>query len=138
VGVQPFGRDREQRLLEARDDYTGLVWQRAYSDTQLTWSEAQGYCETLGLNGHTWRLPSVRELTTLVDEALVGPAIDRETFPDTKFGSRSNDWYWASHQQRGNANAAWAINYDDGFTGTNSGEEGDWNYFTAAWARCVR
>ena len=74
----------------------------------------------------------------MVDEARVAPAIDREMFPDTQYGSRSNDWYWASHQARGNQAAAWALNYDDGFTGTNSGDEGDWNYFNAAWVRCVR
>ena len=83
-------------------------------------------------------MPSLRELATLVDEAQVAPAINRTMFPNTKYGSKSNNWYWASHLAAGNATAAWAINFDDGFTGFNAGASGAWNYFTAAWVKCVR
>jgi formylglycine-generating enzyme required for sulfatase activity len=123
---------------EVRDNYTGLVWQRGYSESLLSWQAAVEYCATLGLNGQSWRLPSIREASTLVDEAQVAPSIDREMFPDTQYGARSNDWYWASHTAAGNESAAWAINFDDGFTGFNAGAEGAWNHFTAGWARCVR
>ena len=123
---------------EVQDNYTGLVWQQGNSSATMTFVEAGTYCSSLGLNGHTWRLPSIRELATLVDEAEVAPAINRTMFPNTQYGSRSNDWYWSSHAARGNASAAWAINFDDGFTGFNAGASGAWNYFTAAWTRCVR
>ncbi|WP_437878328.1 hypothetical protein [Sorangium sp. So ce513] len=36
------------------------------------------------------------------------------------------------------APAAWALNFDDGFTGFNAGESGTWNHFTEAWVKCVR
>ncbi|AUX42160.1 hypothetical protein SOCE26_035870 [Sorangium cellulosum] len=123
---------------EVKDNYTGLVWQQAYSPTTMPWEEAAGYCAALDLNGHTWRLPSIRELATLVDEAQVAPSINRAMFPDTQYGARSNDWYWASHAAVRNAPAAWALNFDDGFTGFNAGASGKWNYFTSAWVRCVR
>ncbi|MDC0681277.1 Lcl C-terminal domain-containing protein [Sorangium atrum] len=123
---------------EVMDRYTGLVWQQGYSPATMAWAEAEGYCATLDLNGHAWRLPSIRELATLVDEAQVAPSINRTMFPDTQYGSRSNDWYWSSHAAVGNAAAAWALNFDDGFTGFNAGESGKWNYFTAAWVKCVR
>jgi hypothetical protein len=123
---------------EVMDNYTGLVWQQGSSSTTMTFAEAGSFCSSLGLNGHTWRLPSIRELATLVDEALVAPSINRTMFPNTQYGARSNDWYWASHLARGNAQAAWALNFDDGFTGFNAGASGAWNYFTAGWARCVR
>lgn len=123
---------------EVMDRYTGLVWQQGYSPATMAWAEAEGYCATLDLNGHAWRLPSIRELATLVDEAQVAPSINRTMFPDTQYGSRSNDWYWGSHAAVGNAAAAWALNFDDGFTGFNAGESGKWNYFTAAWVKCVR
>ena len=122
---------------EVVDNYTGLVWQQGYSETRLSHDAAIEYCASLDLNGQAWRLPSIRELATLVDEAQVAPAIDRTAFPDTQYGSRSNDWYWASHQAVGTT-AGWAINFDDGFTGFNVGDPGDWNYFTEAWAKCVR
>lgn len=123
---------------EVRDNYTGLVWERGYSSAQLSWQDAVAYCENLALNGQSWRLPSIRELSTLVDEALVAPSIDRDWFPDTRYGARSNHWYWASHTAQNNPNAAWALNFDDGFTGFNAGSEGAWNHFTQGWAKCVR
>lgn len=119
---------------EVRDNYTGLVWQRGDSDDMLSWQEAVDYCASLDLNGNSWRLPSIRELATLVDEAQVAPAINREMFPDTKYGARSNDWYWATPQR---GSAAWGLNFDDGFTGTNTGSAA-WNTFGPSWARCVR
>lgn len=127
---------------EVRDNYTGLVWQQQAPPATVTapipWFQAAAYCAGLGLNGHTFRLPSIRELSTLVDEAQVAPAINRTMFPGTKYGSRSNNWYWASHQPPGQTVTAWAINFDDGFTGFNAGASGAWNDFTAAWVRCVR
>jgi hypothetical protein len=122
---------------EVQDNYTGLIWQQGYSESRMSWDAAVIYCETLDLGGQRWRLPSIRELSTLVDEAQVAPAIDRTWFPDTQFGARSNDWYWASHRAVGST-AAWAINFDDGFTGFNAGASGDWDYFTEAWAKCAR
>jgi hypothetical protein len=123
---------------EVRDNYTGLVWQQDYSPATMAWADAAGYCAGLTTGGHAWRVPSLRELATLVDEAQVAPAINRTMFPNTKYGSKSNNWYWASHRAAGNATAAWAINFDDGFTGFNAGASGDWNDFTAAWVKCVR
>jgi hypothetical protein len=123
---------------EVQDNYTGLVWQQGNSPMTMAFADAAAYCTSLALNGHTWRLPSIRELATLVDEAQVAPAINRTMFPNTQYGSKSNNWYWSSHAARGNANAAWAINFDDGFTGFNAGASGAWNYWTAAWTRCVR
>ena len=133
---------------EVTDTYTGLVWQQADSATPsgatvIPWSGAAGYCAGLGLNGHTWRVPSINELATLVDEAHVGPAINKTMFPNTKYGSYSNNWYWASTTYGASA-YGWAINFDDGFTGYNSGSATgknggpEWNYFTGAWVRCVR
>jgi len=133
---------------EVTDSYTGLVWQQADSAAPagaavIPWSGAAGYCAALGLNGHSWRVPSINELATLVDEAHVGPAINKTMFPNTKYGSYSNNWYWASTEY-GTSSYGWAINFDDGFTGYNSGtatgKNGgpEWDYFTGAWVRCVR
>ena len=92
---------------EDRDNYTGLVWQRPDSSQTapmavMAWADAPGaYCTGLTIGGHAWRLPSIRELATLVDEAQVAPSINHTMFPGTKYGSKSNNWYWASHQAAG-------------------------------------
>ena len=45
-------------------------------------SDAPAYCAGLTLNGHTgWRVPTLNELASTVNEALVGPAINRTAFP---------------------------------------------------------
>lgn len=146
------------------DNVTCLEWQKTPPTDTFTWQAALDYCEALTLDGHDdWRLPtriemasivdfvaggvdksafpagaSIRELATLVDEARVAPAINVTLFPNTKYGAKSNNWYWASHHQRGSSSAAWAINFDDGFTGFNAGASGAWNYWTSAFVKCVR
>ena len=95
------------------------------------------YCESLSLGGASnWRLPTVRELATLVDEATVAPAINETVFFNTHYGARSNNWYWASHQAR-SSSAVWGLNFDDGFTGFNSGTAA-WNTFGPSYTKCVR
>ena len=67
---------------EAQDNFTGLIWQRTGNSSGfVSWDQANAYCKALTLGGATWRLPSVRELATLVDEAQVAPAINRTMFP---------------------------------------------------------
>jgi hypothetical protein len=143
LAVEPPNHYTQVATGEVQDSYTGLIWQQQAPPADVTapiaWADAAAYCAGLNLNGHTFRVPSIRELSTLVDESQVAPAINRTMFPGTKYGSKSNNWYWASHLEAGQTTAAWAINFDDGFTGFNAGASStDWNYFTAAWVRCVR
>ena len=51
------------------DNKTKLIWQQATPQTMYSWSEAKTYCACggPGLAGVGWRLPTVRELQTLVD-----------------------------------------------------------------------
>ncbi|WP_437926068.1 DUF1566 domain-containing protein [Sorangium sp. So ce291] len=64
------------------DRTTGLVWQRQ-AVTGLPWSEALSHCEDLDLAGHRdWRLPSAKELLSLLDDRRRFPVIDQEVFPD--------------------------------------------------------
>jgi hypothetical protein len=54
------------------DNNTGLSWQRqAYSQTTPNFSGAATYCASLSLGPLTsgWRVPSYKELLTLVDES---------------------------------------------------------------------
>ncbi len=122
----------------ARDNYTRLIWQRdGAASGLLSWSDAGSYCDALSLSGYEgWRLPTLRELSTLVDEATVAPAIDTTVFRSTSYGARQTDkWYWTSHLARGSS-ASWGLNFDDGFTGSNSGSAA-WNTFGPSWVKCV-
>ena len=121
---------------EVTDNYTGLVWQQVYSPARMAWAAATDYCTTLALNGRTgWRVPTLNELASTVNEALVGPAINRTAFPSTVFCGATN-WFWAREASLVGG-VAWGINYCDGFTGWNSASAA-WNTFPDAYTRCVR
>ncbi len=97
---------------EVRDVETGLMWAQVSNNTLMTQTAATAYCVGLGLNGHTWRLPSVNELATLVDDNpninKVSPAIDQCVFADT-----SPNTYYMSSSASGTM--PWGLNYEDGF-----------------------
>jgi len=57
------------------------------------WDDAARYCSTLDLHGMGWRLPTVKELQTLIDETAAMPAVDAVSFPNT-----SSEYYWSSSQ----------------------------------------
>ncbi len=96
------------------DTMTRLTWQRADSGGQLDWSDASTYCASIDLDldaaAGAWRLPTMNELETLVDETVhwwntaattaptaingipmsaFAPMIDSATFPNTYQGP-----YW--------------------------------------------
>jgi len=65
------------------DPVTGLVWQQVIDGLGRTFAEAQAYCSTLALAGGGFRVPSLNELQTIVDDVRTDPAIDPVAFPDT-------------------------------------------------------
>jgi hypothetical protein len=66
------------------DSFAGLGWQRWTSGQTYSWLGAIQYCEGLDQDGFSdWRLPSVKELETIVDASALNPAIDGNLFPGT-------------------------------------------------------
>jgi hypothetical protein len=117
---------------EIQDNYTGLIWQQADSVSTMAQPDALTYCTNLALNGHTWRLPSIREIATLVDDnppiTKVSPAINQTVFATTAPSTA----YWTSSLYKGqavSAHAPWTLSFTDGFTNYNK---------TAGIAKCVR
>ena len=91
------------------DGYTGLMWQQATSESEITWEEAILYCENLSLAGYTdWRLPNRNELQSLVDkqpEETSSAAIST-SFPDTYALP-----YWTSTSHALVPGHAWAVSF---------------------------
>jgi len=90
---------------------TGLTWQRALPAPALSYRAALAYCAHLSLDGHKdWRLPSMPELVTLVDERASNPAIDLQAFPGTPADS-----FWTSSLFGGaRSTEAWHVTFDHG------------------------
>lgn len=99
-----------------KDSETALVWQQGFSPSQLTGEEAKAYCGALALGGLTWRLPSVRELHSLVDFGVARPAalIDQTAFPATPAAI-----FWTATPYVGRTIFAWHIDFSDGTTTIN-------------------
>ena len=93
------------------DRVTGLVWQRRLAPNTLLWKEANDYCAGLALAGaHAWRLPTLIEMTSLVDFTRSVPAIDRAAFPDPIQGN-----FWTSTPVADNGVEAWYVAFSTGF-----------------------
>jgi hypothetical protein len=69
-----------------------LMWVQKSRSGLLDWEEALQYCEDLQYAGHNdWKLPSNKEMTTIVDLTKQKPALDAEIFPDTDYKA----FYWS-------------------------------------------
>jgi len=102
-----------------QDHGTGLAWQRDTLDTPLGWLDALAHCEALELAGHSdWRLPTLKETQTLIDERRLQPSIDIHAFPDTPA-----EWYWSSTPIMTHPDQAWATSTTDGYASIHAGAE---------------
>jgi Protein of unknown function (DUF1566) len=88
------------------DASTGLMWQQVGSSG--TWEQSLAYCEGLNLGGYTdWRLPTIKELESLVDYSRYGdPAINTTYFP----GAGSSG-YWSSTTSANYTYFAWGVGF---------------------------
>jgi len=85
---------------EAYDSRTGLTWKRCSEG--LSWEN--GGCtgesrffsldQARGLAAGGWRMPSIDELSSLLDQSCGQPAIDTRAFPDVRATEEGDSTYW--------------------------------------------
>jgi PKD repeat protein len=109
------------------DSKTGLIWQQGEPGVK-TWGDALTYCEGLSLAGQNdWRLPNVKELESLTDDARYNPTIDRAYFPNANASV-----YWSSTTSTvAGTHGAFIVFFDYGYVSINSKH---YSYYI----RCVR
>ena len=86
------------------DQLTELVWQQRANPTAMRLSDAETSCANAG-----FRLPTMKELESLVDLTMSHPSIDQQAFPNTP-----GDWFWASSLQGSSSFYAWIVLFADG------------------------
>jgi hypothetical protein len=101
------------------DNATQLTWQQLVATSggddgagRSTWANANGYCASLGGG---YRLPTAKELLTIVDFSKANPAIDTSAsaFPDTP-----PEEFWTATPLAGSPpTSAWFISFVDGYAG---------------------
>lgn len=92
------------------DKTTGLMWSRVTNAERKTWSEAKRAAAALTLGGfRDWRLPTRRELLTLVDDTRSNPTIDMAKF------ECESCWYWSSTPLASSPSGyAWSVFFGSG------------------------
>ncbi len=113
------------------DRVTGLEWQDSYFDNNENiktgnWDDALNYCSTLTLDGSGWRLPSNKELRTLVAVDYYDLSID------PIFQSTHPYSYWTSTESVKHSSEAWIVHFQAGRDTDKSKDRQDTSI------RCVR
>jgi hypothetical protein len=117
------------------DTKTKLTWQQALPPPTMdfTWPAASSYCSGLSLNGTGWRLPTVKELTSILDFSQPSSmaAIDPNAFPGTVMNA-----YWSATPYAPSSGDAWYVWFaggDQAWSHTAAGM-----FVQKAFVRCVR
>ena len=128
--------DSAQSWVMVLDNQTNLIWEvkqnkdgvKDYdnpndADNTYTWDESNhkfiNALNAAHLGGFSdWRLPSLKELKTLVDSNRKNPAISADYFPNTQ-----SSLYWTSTTYASSMNTVWCVNFFfglDQFTGKHN------------------
>jgi hypothetical protein len=119
-------------MWQKQDDGATYNWYQASGTYDATYNPGStDVCGSLVLGSYSdWRLPSKKELITIVDYAIPspGPTINTTYFPNTNASP-----YWSSTTQAYSPGYAyaWRVHFDDGLVGYGSKGNG-------LYVRCVR
>ena len=105
-----------------------LMWQdnSEAKSTKLNWKDANAYCQDLDLAGHSdWKLPSIKELQSIVDVSRCNPAIKKE------FKNIDLIFVLSSSQYAFDIKYAWIVYFGNGATAIA-------NKTNEYYVRCVR
>jgi hypothetical protein len=109
------------------DHETNLIWSRAVQKAN-NWQHADELAKSTTVAGVLGRLPTRKELLSLIDDTKYRPAIDTAFFPECP----TDDWYWASTPAAPSpGDCAWFVNFYSGLA--------DWvNRDLSGFVRAVR
>ena len=106
------------------DRETGLVWEQSPSTSTFIWEDAQFHCNGVDVifpdrpgvragNRLGWRLPTLQELSSLVDLSVSAPG---PTLPSGHpFSNVQSNFYWSATTYAAGAGGAWDVNFGGGF-----------------------
>jgi Protein of unknown function (DUF1566) len=135
TATSPTGRFTSNADGTALDKYTGLIWKTCSEGQQwivstracnkvagtYTWQAALQGVQVLNSKGgfakyKDWRVPSIKELSSLVETQCYRPAINARAFPGV--GAVT----WSSSPDANDSKNAWSIDFGDGSVYTFSGK----------------
>jgi hypothetical protein len=113
------------------DKATGLVWERSPQTTSARWIEGRRICIEKHVGGQKgWRLPSLEELSGLVDSSVAPPGLALP--PGHPFLAIRSAVYWSSTRPGEDPKGAWGVHFGLGGGATFI----NWAHSVQVW--CVR
>lgn len=125
AATAPPSRYRQTGDGSVVDTKTGLMWRTCLEGVSgkscgegtplaLTWAEALAYAPTFnregGFAGHRdWRLPNIRELSSLIELQCAAPAINLAVFPNA-----APVEVWSSSPSRFHSHYSWLVDFGTG------------------------
>ncbi|OFZ68870.1 MAG: hypothetical protein A2V79_06365 [Betaproteobacteria bacterium RBG_16_56_24] len=122
LGIMPLAASAQPYVIstdgnEVTDQKTGLVWRRCSEGMSWNGSTCAGTASTYtheaalqraadqaDSTGIAWRLPNIKELSSIADKTLSNPAIDATAFPVTPAS-----WFWSASPYVGDSTSAWFV-----------------------------
>jgi len=114
------------------DRATGLIWKQCAQGlfgagcatgvaVTFTWQQALAEAQSENFAGQTdWRLPNIKELSSIAEQACSGPAINVAVFPNTP-----NVFFWSASPVSSDTDFAWGVFFNFGsarFSVRNGGD----------------
>ena len=125
VFAQPYTFPTAPDGSEVTDTKTGLIWRRCAegmtwnggtcAGTPLTFTHEaalQRAAAQASSTGVAWRLPNIKELSSIVDRSLTNPSIDRTAFPATP-----SKLFWSSTPYVSAPSSAQVTDFNSGSSG---------------------
>ena len=99
------------------DKETGLVWEKSPRIDPQSWVSANNRCVGIAIGGRKgWRLPSIPELTSLIDPSVAPPG---PTLPAGHPFNVVSLVYWSASTLADFPAGAWDVNFGSGLVETN-------------------
>ena len=118
----PASRFQDNGDATVTDKSTGLMWAQCPeglagtgcvtgSVATFTWEAALVRARDSGLAGYTdWRLPTIKELSSLIEDRCYDPAINLAVFPNTPASD-----FWSASPSAVSSNGAWLVHFSYGY-----------------------
>ena len=116
-----IGADGQQLPIDATDWVAvelpehGLTFTAtSIVESDVPQEQCDAAAKAMTLAGHSdWDLPTIDELSLLVDRTRYEPAINTDFFQDIQ-----NDWYWSKTPAAWSSASAWGVHFDGGYVGS--------------------
>ncbi len=101
-----FVRDNNLYVIDGQHQH--LIWDRRELPGRHKHADAITAAAGVDICGQPGRLPSIDELTTLIDRSRIEPAIDTAHFES------NGGWTWSATLHASDADCAWGADFFDG------------------------